>query len=134
MRQIIPELLWIGNAHDILDVRGVLSLGVRAVVDLAASEAPVQYPRDVAYCRLPLNDGSENEPAILRLAVYSTVEFIKNRIPTLVACSAGMSRSPVIVAAALAIVEGIRTELADLFVPPAFGRGSHRTSGRFESK
>ena len=106
MRQIIPDRLWIGNAHDIQDVRGVLSLGIRAVVDLAASEVPVQYPRDIAYCRLPLNDGSENEPAVLRLAIYSAAEFVRGGMPTLVACSAGMSRSPAIVAAALAIVEG----------------------------
>jgi protein-tyrosine phosphatase len=106
MRNIIPDRLWIGNAHDIQDVRGVLSLGIRAVVDLAASETPIRYPRDIAYCRLPLNDGSENEPAILRLAIDSAAEFVRGGIRTLVACSAGMSRSPAVVAAALAIVEG----------------------------
>jgi hypothetical protein len=106
MRPIIPELLWIGNALDLRDVRGVLSLGIRAVIDLAANEPPVQYPRDIAYCRFPLSDGTENDPAILRLAVHSTAEFVKARMPTLVACSAGMSRSPAIVAAALALVEG----------------------------
>jgi predicted protein tyrosine phosphatase len=106
MRPIIPDLLWIGNTLDARDVRAVLSLGVRAVIDLAANESPIQYPRDIAYCRLPLNDGAENDPAILRLAVHSTAEFVKARVPTLVTCSAGMSRSPAVVAAALALLEG----------------------------
>jgi hypothetical protein len=105
MRPITPELLWIGNALDVRDIKTVLSLGIRAVIDLAASEPPVQYPRDIVYCRLPLNDGPGNDPAILRLAVQSTAEFIKARVPTLVACSAGMSRSPAVVAAAIALVE-----------------------------
>lgn len=105
MRPVIPELVWIGNALDLRDVTTALSSGVGAVIDLAANESPVLYPRDIAYCRLPLNDGAENEPAILRLAVSATAEFVKARVPALVACSAGMSRSPAVVAAALALVE-----------------------------
>lgn len=105
MRSIIPDLLWIGNASDLRDVRAVLSYGIRAVIDLAANEPPVQFPRDIAYCRLPLSDGSGNDLPLLRLAVHSTAEFVRARVPTLVACSAGMSRSPAVVAAALALVE-----------------------------
>jgi hypothetical protein len=105
MRPVIPDLLWIGNAFDLRDVKAVLSYGIRAVVDLAANEPPVLYPRDIAYCRLPLNDGADNDPATLRLAVHSTAEFVKARAPTLIACSAGMSRSPAVAAAALALVE-----------------------------
>ena len=104
MRLIILDRLWIGNALDARDVRTVFALGVQAVVDLAANESPVQYPRDVAYCRFPLNDGPGNNPAILRLAVSSTAEFIKANIPVLVACSAGMSRSLAVTAAALSII------------------------------
>src|SRR3954452_5844281 len=105
MRSIIPQLLWIGNAIDTRDVAGVLSLGVRAVIDLAANEMPVQYPRDIAYCRLPLTDGIGKDEAFLRLAIRTTTDFIRSRIPTLVACSACMSRSPAIVAASIAIIE-----------------------------
>ncbi len=106
MRSIVPGFLWIGNALDARDVRAVLSLGVQAVVDLAANEAPIQYPRDIAYCRLPLNDGPGNTQAILRLAVSTTAEFIEAKIPMLVGCSAGMSRSLAVVAAALSVVRG----------------------------
>jgi hypothetical protein len=105
MRAITPGLLWIGNALDMCDIRAVLSLGVRAVVDLAANELPVQYPRDIAYCRFPLVDGKGNDLVLLRLAVFTTAELVRSSVPTLVVCSAGMSRSPAIVAAALAIVE-----------------------------
>src|SRR6188768_4058788 len=100
MRSITPNILWIGNAHDIRNVSAALSLGIRAVVDLAANEAPVPYPRDIVYCRIPLSDGPENDAALLRLAIFVTVEVIRAQMPTLVACSAGMSRSPAIVAAA----------------------------------
>ena len=86
MRSIIPDLLFIGNARDARDVRAVLSFGVQAVVDLAANEPAIQYPRDIAYCRFPLTDGTGNDPAILRLAVSTTAEFIQAKIPVLVAC------------------------------------------------
>jgi protein-tyrosine phosphatase len=87
-------------------VTGVLGLGVTAVIDLAIEEPPIQFPRDIAYCRFPLIDGSGNQPAILRAAIETTATFIASGTPTLVACGAGMSRSPAIVAAAMATLEG----------------------------
>jgi hypothetical protein len=105
MRAITPGLLWIGNALEARDVRSVPSLGVKAVVDLAANELPIQYPRDIAYGRFPLIDGQGNDAALLRLAVMTTVELVKSSVPTLVACSARMSRSPAIISAAVAIDE-----------------------------
>ena len=82
---------------------GVLGLGVTAVIDLAIEEPPIQFPRDIAYCRFPLIDGSGNQPVILRAAIETTATFIKSGTPTLVACSAGMSRSPAIIAAAMSM-------------------------------
>ena len=105
MRPLIADKLWVGNARDLQDVRGVLSFGVRAVVDLAANEPPVVYPRDIVYCRWPLVDGAENDETILRQSVLTTAELIKSKVPTLVACSAGMSRSLAVAAAALAIAK-----------------------------
>ena len=105
MRPIIAEQLWIGNARDVRDVSAALSLGIRGVVDLAASEPAVQYPRDISYFRFSLNDGLENEQVLLRLAVHSIAELVRAQVPTLVACSVGMSRSPAVVAAALARVQ-----------------------------
>jgi protein-tyrosine phosphatase len=43
---------------------------------------------------------------LLRAAIETTESFVRGRIKTLVACSSGMSRSPAIVAAVLALEHG----------------------------
>lgn len=105
MREILPQLLWIGNARAARDVTGVLDQGISAVVDLALEEPPISYPRDIVYCRLPILDGEENQPAVLQTALLTVTRFIQGNIPTLVACSGGMSRSPAVVAGALSLVK-----------------------------
>ena len=104
MREIIPSLLWIGNTRDTHDVKNVLDLGIAAVIDLALEEPAVPLTRDMIYCRLPVIDGAENQPVVLISAVKIVARLIREEVPTLVACSAGMSRSPAIVAAALSQV------------------------------
>ena len=104
--------LWIGNALDVRDIRGVLGCGIAAIVDLAIEEPPIQFPRDIVYCRFPLIDGAENKPAVLRAAIETVACFMAFGTPTLVACGEGMSRSPAIVAAAMATTE--RIVLADV--------------------
>ena len=106
----ITPTLQIGNAFEARDIKTVLSLGINAIVDLAIDEPPIVPTRDVTYCRIPLIDGEGNSPATLRLAVNITYQLLADQTPTLVACSAGMSRSPVIAAAALA--ENNKTTLA----------------------
>lgn len=106
MREVVAKLLWIGNARDSRNVTDVLSAGIKAVVDLAIEEPPIQFPRDIVYARLPLLDGVGNDPAVIRAAVSVTATFIAGRVPTLVTCGGGMSRSPAIAAAALASVRG----------------------------
>jgi hypothetical protein len=107
VREVIPSKLWIGNASDARDIRGVLDCGIAVVIDLAIEELPIQFPRDIVYCRFPLIDGAGNQTAILRAAVETVAHFIASGMPTLVACGAGMSRSPAIVAAAIAKTERI---------------------------
>ena len=80
---------------------------IASIIDLAIEEPPIQFPRDITNCRFPLIDGSGNQPAILRAAIETTATFIALGTPTLVACGAGMSRSPAIVAAAMATTERI---------------------------
>ena len=67
---------------------------------------PVTVARDMTYCRFPLVDGDRNNDHFVYAAVDTTATLIRKQVATLVACSAGMSRSPAVVAAALAIVEG----------------------------
>lgn len=104
MHKIEPYQLWLGHVGDVRDLRNVLSLGIAAIVDLAANEAPAKLTRDLVYCRFPLVDGAGNPPSLLRLAIETTAHLIEAEIPTLVYCSAGMSRSPAIAAGALAVV------------------------------
>jgi protein-tyrosine phosphatase len=112
MREAINHCLWLGNAMEARDVALVLRQGIVAIVDLAMEEPAIQFPRDIVYCRIPLVDGSGNRPEIIRAAVELTASFIDSRVPTLVACGAGMSRSPIIVAAALSRVDGRSLEQA----------------------
>ncbi len=105
MKQVIPYPVWLGHAGDGRAFREILDVGIRAIVQLAAEETPLQPPRDLVFLRLPLLDGTGNDPGILGLAIRSVAALIQKRIPTLVCCSAGMSRSPAIVAAALALVQ-----------------------------
>lgn len=130
MREVISNLLWIGHAQDAHDARQVLSHGIRAVIDLAVNEPPAQFPREVTYCRFPLNDGSGNDLAVLRAAISTTGILVEARLPTLVCCSAGMSRSPAVVAAALAQVQKLDLDAALLQVA---GGGPHDVSTAFWS-
>jgi protein-tyrosine phosphatase len=102
MRQLKPHPLWIGHAGDGRDVRAILDAGIDAIVDLALGEPPVQVTRELVYCRFPLVDGPGNSPWLLKSAIDTVVRLLKARVPTLVMCSAGLSRSPSIAAAALA--------------------------------
>ncbi|MBR9801575.1 dual specificity protein phosphatase family protein [bacterium] len=112
MRRIAPLPVWIGNAGDARDLRRVHAEGLAAIVDLAAEEPPVPVTRELMYFRVPLMDGAENDSICLNLAINTVFQLITRQVPTLVACSAGMSRSPLIVAAAISRVERISLETA----------------------
>ena len=103
MREIQSELLWTGNARDARDARGLFDVGIAAVIDLAFEESPAQLPRQLVYCRFPIVDGAGNDPSLLRLALLTTVELLNSGTPAIVACSAGMSRSPTVAICALAV-------------------------------
>jgi hypothetical protein len=106
VRRLDPYDLWLGHAGDARDLRAILSAGIAAVIDLALEEPPVPVTRDLLYCRFPLLDGAGNAGWLLRAAVETTAALVRAKVPTLVCCGAGMSRSPAIAALALARVEG----------------------------
>ena len=135
MRRVVELPLWIGTARDARDIRGVLDLGIEAVVDLATDEPPVHPTRELVYLRFPLVDGEGNPPWILRSAVDAVAGLLAAGVPTLVACSAGASRSPVIAAMAMAKWEGIRpeealTRIGQGDVSPALWREAVTSGGR----
>ena len=104
MVEVTPNVLWLGNAGDLRKPALLMDRGVAAVVDLAVEEPVAKLPREIVYCRVPLVDGSGNPREMLRLAVETVATLMCEGIPTLVCCSAGMSRSPSIAAFALARV------------------------------
>ncbi len=105
MIRIAPYSLWLGNASDGADAAKVCDTGIRAVVQLAIEEPTPALPRELLFFRVPLHDGSDNDPENLWNAVNLVVGLLKSTIPLLVCCSAGASRSPAIVACAMSIVE-----------------------------
>src|SRR5208283_2217360 len=104
VRQVPGYSLWLGHVGDMRDLRSVLSAGILAVVDLAVNEPPATVTRELVYLRFPLLDGSGNPTWLLRSAIETVAGLLRTRTPTLVYCAAGMSRTPCIAAAAIALV------------------------------
>ncbi len=122
MREIIPGRVWIGNARDAKDVAGILEKEIEAVVHLAIEEPPSLFPREITYCRFPLLDGEGNSPTFLKTAIQTVSMLIKAKVPILVTCSGGMSRSPAIVAAA---ISDAKDESLDEWLMRIAGMGPH---------
>lgn len=106
MRPLVGHTLWIGNRSDVLRPGQARSAGIEAILDLAVEEAPLPFHREGILLRVPLCDGGGNEPSLLRLAVVSLESLVRARVPTLVVCSAGLSRSPSVAAWACARATG----------------------------
>jgi protein-tyrosine phosphatase len=125
MNCFIQNQLWQGNSVEAGDVRAILDLGVQAVVDLAAEEEPIRYPRDILMLRYPIVDGAGNPRWLLESIVSSLHGLLANEIPTFVYCRAGLSRSPAFCAAALARFRNVSMEEA---IAQMFGNRSFDVS------
>jgi len=112
VHELHSNLLWLGHAFDIRKPRPLFDADITAVVDVAYEEPPANLPRQLSYLRFPLLDGGGNDPSLLILAVQSVVNLLHTDTRTIVACSAGMCRSPTIAAFALACHLGITPETA----------------------
>lgn len=104
MRKIKNANLWIGHTGDLKDPALFESEGIEALVHIALEELLPQLSRELLYCQFPLVDGAGNSKQLIAIAIDTTVALLQACIPTLVCCSAGMSRSPCIAAGALAII------------------------------
>ncbi|MEL7498313.1 MAG: protein phosphatase [Planctomycetota bacterium] len=102
MHEIHPNLLWIGHALDVREPRALFDAGITAVIDVAYEELPAQMPRQLTYCRFPLNDGGGNDPNTLLQTLRTATDLLRSNTRTIIACSAGMSRSPTLAAFSLA--------------------------------
>ncbi len=103
MRRVPSTSLWIGHCGE-TSAAALRANAIAAVVDLALNEPAAVLARETTYCRFPLVDGGGNSRWLLRAAIDTIAGLIRSSTPTLVYCSAGMSRSPAIAAAALAKV------------------------------
>src|SRR5262245_28059740 len=110
MRPIPGSSLWLGHVGDTRDLRAVHRAGLLALVDLAVNEPPVAVTRDLVYCRFPLVDAPGNPPWLLRAAIETTAGLVRDDVSTLVFCAHGLSRTPAIAAAALALAWGLTPE------------------------
>jgi hypothetical protein len=106
MRQIIGRNLWLGNAGDLRDPRGLLATEIQAIVELADSEPFATLPRELIRCRFPLSDGGDNPQWLLRLATETVAALLRAHILTLICCASGLSRSVSIAAGGISMAEG----------------------------
>ncbi len=102
MHQIFPHPVWIGSTGDLRDWKRLYELEIRAVFQVAYEETLPTLPHDLVVCRFPLVDGDENPPERLELAVATLTRLLDQGFACLVCCQAGLSRSPAVVALALA--------------------------------
>lgn len=112
MIQVEPYLLWIGHLGEGRALEKLERQGIRAVVQLAVEERPLELPREMIFYRFPLVDGCGNDADLLGLAIAAVASLVRRQIPALVCCGAGMSRSPSIAAAGIAISEIMPPEQA----------------------
>jgi protein-tyrosine phosphatase len=106
VRKIAGFPLWLGHAGDVRDLAKLMEAGISAVVCVVANEPPLALSRELVYCRFPLVDGGGNPGWLLKAAVETVAALLRSGSPTLLHCSAGISRSPAIGAAAIALVSG----------------------------
>src|SRR5262245_58368521 len=103
MHEVIPKLLWIGNAGDLLEPAAIERAGIKAVIQVALAERMPPLSRELLLAHFPIVDGADNPRGIIAAAIDLTASLIHDRVPTLVCCSGGMSRSPCIAAGAIAV-------------------------------
>jgi protein-tyrosine phosphatase len=104
MRCVIDNILWIGNAAEARDAAKLLEQEFNVVIDLAVEEPPAVLTRELTYLRFPIYDGIGNDKKVLASAIQ-TIAFMLSQegIRIAACCSMGLSRSPAIVAAAMAL-------------------------------
>lgn len=103
MRRIAPHTLWIGSRADLRTPRSIAEAGVTLLVDLAIEETIPSLSRELAFARFPLYDGAGNDRWLISTAITTCVAALGHGQTVLIICSAGLSRSPAIAAAVLAV-------------------------------
>jgi len=103
MYQVSSEI-WIGHAGDLRKPQRCYECQITTVVELTYEEQAAVLPRDFLRVRIPVMDGPGNSAAVVYLAILTVTGLIVRKAKSIVCCSAGMSRSPTIAAAAISLV------------------------------
>lgn len=107
MREVIEGRLFQGHQGDLLERGGLERRGIDAVVQVALEEVLPGLSREIVQCHFPVHDGAGARADDLRTAIRAVVMLVGEDRRVLVCCSAGMSRSVSITAAALAVLENL---------------------------
>jgi len=95
--------LYVGSVHDAENYAALKEAGIGAVLTLAW---PISHPEDIAVKRVFFEDGEPIPDEVF----YQTLSFVRQQRrqdrKILIACSAGVSRSPTIAIAVLHELEG----------------------------
>jgi protein-tyrosine phosphatase len=106
MHCVTDNVLWIGNSFDARNSFDLLDQGLNVVVDLAIEEGTATHPREIVYLRFPIMDGIGNDKPVLEAAIRTISTLISiHGLRVAVCCSMGLSRSPALAAAAIALVQ-----------------------------
>jgi atypical dual specificity phosphatase len=92
----ILERLYLGSAKDADHLAKANPEGISAVINVSTERSERKGP-DLAYLHYPVRDGATLEPAVFEEVMDAIAREIR-RGKVLVHCTAGMSRSPVMVA------------------------------------
>lgn len=100
--EILPGL-WVGSAPSSVQVAGLVSAGLDAVVDLRAEDSSVRrhWPDGVDVRVIPLRDHGTPSLDELRAAATTVSDLMGDGRTVLVHCHAGVERAPTVACAAL---------------------------------
>ncbi len=110
----ITDRIAIGNYVEAKNRDLLQEEGIRSALSLDRTLQGVE-PSEIgleAIAVAPLEDGPDNDLWFFRRAVEALTDLVQNHAPVLVQCTAGRSRSPVVVAGYLMKTQGLTAEEA----------------------
>ena len=102
MDRITPAI-YIGDIHDAANAQWLSEGSPTAVLKLTHGDPETPYPDDVTVSEVPMIDGPQNDYEDFVRAVGALLELLEDDHTVFVHCTAGISRSGSVTAAALAV-------------------------------
>lgn len=97
----VADGIALGGIRDLMDFGLLLEQEIDAVLQLCGRDSPVDFPFSLTLLALPVEDGKPLPEEMLRRGVRFIRKQRQSGASVLVACGAGVSRSPTFVAAYL---------------------------------